>query len=74
MPILGPNCYGLINYLDGALMWPDQHGGERVERGVALFQSEQQYWIELDHAVARVADRLPAWRWAIRPRPGLPMP
>ena len=36
MPILGPNCYGLINYLDGALLWPDQHGGARVERGVAI--------------------------------------
>jgi acyl-CoA synthetase (NDP forming) len=36
MPIIGPNCYGLINYLDGALLWPDQHGGARVERGVAI--------------------------------------
>ncbi|MDF1726218.1 MAG: acetate--CoA ligase family protein [Sulfitobacter sp.] len=36
MPILGPNCYGLINYLDGALLWPDQHGGRRVARGVAV--------------------------------------
>jgi acyl-CoA synthetase (NDP forming) len=36
MPFLGPNCYGLLNYLDGALLWPDQHGGERVERGVAI--------------------------------------
>lgn len=36
MPFLGPNCYGLINYLDGALLWPDQHGGRRVERGVAI--------------------------------------
>ena len=36
MPIIGPNCYGFINYLDGALLWPDQHGGERVERGVAV--------------------------------------
>ena len=26
MPILGPNCYGFINYLDGVLLWPDQHG------------------------------------------------
>jgi len=36
MPIIGPNCYGLINYLDGALLWPDQHGGVRVEGGVAI--------------------------------------
>jgi acyl-CoA synthetase (NDP forming) len=36
MPILGPNCYGFINYLDGALLWPDAHGGRRIDRGVAL--------------------------------------
>jgi acyl-CoA synthetase (NDP forming) len=36
MPFIGPNCYGFINYLDGALLWPDQHGGKRVERGVAI--------------------------------------
>jgi acyl-CoA synthetase (NDP forming) len=36
MPVLGPNCYGIVNYLDGAALWPDQHGGARVERGVAF--------------------------------------
>jgi len=36
MPILGPNCYGTINYLDGALLWFDQHGGKRCDRGVAI--------------------------------------
>jgi acyl-CoA synthetase (NDP forming) len=36
MPFLGPNCYGLINYLDNALLWPDQHGGLPVVRGVAI--------------------------------------
>ena len=36
MPIIGPNCYGLINYLDGALLWPDQHGGKRTQSGVAI--------------------------------------
>jgi acyl-CoA synthetase (NDP forming) len=33
MPIIGPNCYGLINYADGALLWPDQHGGQRLAPG-----------------------------------------
>jgi acyl-CoA synthetase (NDP forming) len=36
MPMLGPNCYGFINMVDGALLWPDQHGMLRVERGVAV--------------------------------------
>jgi len=36
MPILGPNCYGLLNYLDGVGLWPDQHGGVPVARGVAI--------------------------------------
>jgi acyl-CoA synthetase (NDP forming) len=33
MPIVGPNCYGLINYADGALLWPDQQGGQRLAEG-----------------------------------------
>ncbi len=36
MPLVGPNCYGLINYLDGAILWPDQQGGRRVDQGVAI--------------------------------------
>jgi acyl-CoA synthetase (NDP forming) len=47
MPILGPNCYGVINYLDGALLWPDQHGGKRVERGVALLSQSSNIVINL---------------------------
>ena len=47
MPILGPNCYGVINYLDGALLWPDQHGGRRVDRGVALLSQSSNIMINL---------------------------
>jgi len=36
MPLVGPNCYGLLNYLDGAILWPDQQGGRRVDEGVAI--------------------------------------
>ncbi|NUB45107.1 acetate--CoA ligase family protein [Fertoebacter nigrum] len=47
MPVLGPNCYGVINYLDGALLWPDQHGGRRVERGVALLSQSSNIVINM---------------------------
>jgi acyl-CoA synthetase (NDP forming) len=36
MPLVGPNCYGILNYLNGAMLWPDQQGGRRVEQGVAI--------------------------------------
>ncbi|HTT02956.1 MAG TPA: acetate--CoA ligase family protein [Steroidobacteraceae bacterium] len=36
LPFFGPNCYGFINFLDSAALWPDQVVGPPVERGVAL--------------------------------------
>ncbi|MBW1844777.1 MAG: acetate--CoA ligase family protein, partial [Deltaproteobacteria bacterium] len=36
MPLVGPNCYGILNYLNGAMLWPDQQGGQRVDEGVAI--------------------------------------
>ncbi|WP_299850202.1 acetate--CoA ligase family protein [uncultured Roseovarius sp.] len=47
MPIVGPNCYGFINYLDGALLWPDQHGGLRTENGVAILTQSSNMAINL---------------------------
>ncbi|MGE7955097.1 acetate--CoA ligase family protein [Pseudomonas sp. NPDC089530] len=36
MALLGPNCYGLLDYLHGAALWPVAHGGRPVEKGVAV--------------------------------------
>ena len=36
MPIIGPNCYGVLNCMDRAVLWPDQHGCSGVENGVAI--------------------------------------
>lgn len=36
MPLIGPNCYGLLNLVDGAALWPDQQGARRVDKGVAI--------------------------------------
>ncbi len=47
MPILGPNCYGFINALDGALLWPDQHGAKPVDSGVAILTQSSNISINL---------------------------
>jgi acyl-CoA synthetase (NDP forming) len=36
MPLMGPNCYGFVNTLSRAALWPDESGLDPVERGVAL--------------------------------------
>lgn len=36
MALVGPNCYGTINALSGAVLWPDVQGCSRVNAGPAL--------------------------------------
>ena len=36
LALVGPNCYGLLNYLDGVSLFPPPHGGAPIERGVAI--------------------------------------
>jgi acyl-CoA synthetase (NDP forming) len=36
MPLMGPNCYGFVNGLARAALWPDEHGIKPLERGTAI--------------------------------------
>ena len=36
MPVVGPNCWGILNLLNRAAMWPDFHGAIPVNKGVAI--------------------------------------
>lgn len=47
MPIIGPNCYGFLNLLDGAALWPDQHGATRCDSGVAIITQSSNIAINL---------------------------
>jgi acyl-CoA synthetase (NDP forming) len=47
MPILGPNCYGYLNYLDNVTLWPDQHGGHQVSTGVAIIAQSSNVAINM---------------------------
>lgn len=47
MPLLGPNCYGFVNYFDRACIWPDQHGGAPATRGVAIVAQSSNIAINL---------------------------
>ncbi len=47
MPILGPNCYGILNYLDTITLWPDQHGGQSCDRGVAIIAQSSNIAINM---------------------------
>jgi acetate---CoA ligase (ADP-forming) len=53
MPLLGPNCYGLVNYTDRVLIWPDQHGGPALPtggRGVAVVSQSSSIAISVTMA------------------------
>ncbi len=47
MALIGPNCYGMLNYLDGVALWPDEHGGRRCDRGAAVISQSGNISINL---------------------------
>jgi acyl-CoA synthetase (NDP forming) len=36
LALVGPNCYGLVNFTNGAVLWPFGAGHHRCHKGVAL--------------------------------------
>ncbi len=36
MAFVGPNCSGMLNFVESAALWPFHHGGKPVERGAAF--------------------------------------
>lgn len=47
MPLLGPNCWGYVNFLDRAALWPDLVGGKPCDRGVAIISQSGNLAITL---------------------------
>ncbi|NIM27066.1 MAG: CoA-binding protein [Gammaproteobacteria bacterium] len=47
LALVGPNCYGILNYLDGVTLWPDVHGGTATEAGVAIITQSGNVGISL---------------------------
>jgi acyl-CoA synthetase (NDP forming) len=47
MVVIGPNCHGYVNLLDGIALWPDEHGARRATNGAALISQSGNIAINL---------------------------
>ncbi len=50
LAVVGPNCYGVLNYLDGAALWADVHGGHKLDQGVAVISQSGNIALNLTMA------------------------
>ena len=50
MALIGPNCYGILDYLHGAALWPVAHGGKIVKKGVAILTQSGNFAYNLSMA------------------------
>lgn len=49
MPVIGPNCYGSISLLDGIVLWPDVHGAQRTDKGVAIIMQSGNITVSMSN-------------------------
>ncbi len=47
MALVGPNCYGVLNYVKGIALWPYGQPGRLVERGAAMITQSGMFAINL---------------------------
>ena len=47
MPVVGPNCHGMLSAPTGAALWPDVHGLARCDRGIALLSQSGNIAVNL---------------------------
>lgn len=54
MTLMGPNCYGFVNYLDRLSPWPDIFGSGKAERGVAIITQSGSMALNFTFAAHRL--------------------
>ncbi|MCC5982771.1 MAG: acetate--CoA ligase family protein [Rhodobacteraceae bacterium] len=50
MALIGPNCYGFINYIERVALWPFAHGDCRAESGAAIVTQSGMLSSDITHS------------------------
>ena len=72
MALIGPNCYGLINYIDNAALWSFEHGGWSPGYGAAIITQSGMFSSDITMSARSLplaymvsAVIRPCWGWRI---------